>query len=51
MKIVISNHRIEMVHNTQDRISETIHNIILDHNHLIIIETEIVHDDRSHEID
>ena len=51
MEIVISNHRVEMVHHTQDPIFKIIYNIILDHNHLTIIETEIVHDDRSHEID
>ena len=51
MGIVISNHRVEMVHNTQDKIHKIIHNKILEHNHITIIETEIVHDDRFHEID
>ena len=40
-----------MVHHSQDRIPKIIHNITLDHIHLIIIETEIVHDYRFHEID
>ena len=48
---VISNHHIEIVHHNQDQISIIIHDIILDHNQLTLIETEIVHDDRSHEID
>ena len=50
-EIAILNHRVETVHHTQDQISKMIHNIILDLNHLTIMETEIVHDDRSHEID
>ena len=50
-EILISNHRVEMVHHTQDQILKIIHNIIADHNHLTITETEIVHDGRSHEID
>ena len=51
MGIVISNHRVEMVHHTQDQISKAIHNLTLDHNHLNTIETEIVRDDHFHEID
>ena len=45
------NHRVETVHHTQDQIFKLTHSIILDHNHLTITETEITHDDRSHEID
>ena len=50
MGIVTSNHRAETVHPTHDQFLNEIH-IILDHNHLTIIETEIVNDDHSHEID
>ena len=50
MVIVTLNHPVEMVHHTQSQIFTPLH-IIQDRNHLIIIETEIVHDDRSQEID
>ena len=58
--IVILNYRVETVHHTQDPLIITtslvitlkIHiQITLDHNHLIIIEMEIVHDDNSLVID
>ena len=45
------NHRVETVHHTQDQISKLTLNIILDHNHLTIIGTEIFHDDHFQEID
>ena len=51
MGIAILNHRVETVHHTQDRIFKLTLNIILDHNRLSITETEIAHDDRSHEKD
>ena len=51
MEIVISNNPVEMVHPTHDQISNQIQKVILDHNHLTIIEMEIVHDNDSHEID
>ena len=44
-------HRVETVHHTQDQISKLTLNIILDHNHLTIIGTEIFHDDHFQEID
>ena len=50
-EISISSHRVETVRHTQDQISKPIRNISLHHNNLTIIETEIVHDDWSHEID
>ena len=49
--ITISNHPVEIVEHTQDRTPKKIHKITLDHNHHTIIETEIVPDDRFHEID
>ena len=45
------NHLLETVHHTPDQVSKPTLNIILDHNQLTIIRTEIAHDDRSHEID
>ena len=45
------NHRVETVHHTQDQISKLTLNIILDHNHLTIIGTEIFPDDHFQEID
>ena len=50
MGIVIPKHRVEIVHHTPDKIHKIIHNTTLEHNHLTIIETEIVHDDLFHEI-
>ena len=51
MGTAILNHRVERVHHTQGQIYIQTLNIILDHNHLIIIGAEIDHDDRFHEID
>ena len=50
-EIATSNQQVKTVHHTQDQIFKLIHNIILDHNHLTIIETEIAHDNCSHGID
>ena len=46
-----SNNRVETVHHIQDQIFKLTHNILLDHNQLTIIQTEINHDDRSHKTD
>ena len=51
MGTAILNHRVETVHHTQTQTIKIILNIILDQNHLTIIEMEIVHDDSSHDID
>ena len=57
--IKISNHRVDMVHHTQDLpiIRTNLHITLithiqtnLDHNHLTIREMEIVHDDHPHKI-
>ena len=50
MGIVISKYRVETVHPTRGQISNQTQKI-LDHNHPIIIDTEIAHDDRFHEKD
>ena len=49
--IAISDHPVEPVHHTQDQIPKIIRNITLDHNHITIMETEIVRDNRFHKID
>ena len=50
--IVILNHRVEVVHHNQYHQTHRTNLIIaLDHNQLIIIEMEIVHDDHSRVID
>ena len=50
--IIILNHRVEVVHHTQEHHILRITIIItLDHNHRSIIGMEIVHDSRSHVID
>ena len=46
----ILNHRVETVHHTQGQIYKQTLSIFLDHNHLILVGTEIDHDDRFHEI-
>ena len=51
MGTAISDHRVEMIHHTQDQFFKLIQNIILDHNHLTIIGTDTAHDNRSQEID
>ena len=50
MGTAILNHQVETVQHTQGQIYKQTLNIILDHNHLIIIGTEIDHDDHFHEI-
>ena len=51
MGIAILNHPVEKFLHTQDQFSKPDLNIILDHNHLTIIGTEIDHDDRFRKID
>ena len=51
MGITVLNHQVETVHYTQDKTIKLIFNTILDHTHLTRTKMEIVHDDRSHEID
>ena len=51
MGTVILNHQVVTVHFFQDQIFKSTPNIILDRNRLTITQTEIDHDDSSHEID
>ena len=51
MGIATLKHQVETSHHIQDQIFKILPNIILDHNHLVITETEFVHEDRSHKID